>query len=306
MIPQPLFVLAPANGESARLAAMLGAHPRGYLVPELNLMLADTIGELIEVFRMSGESGWEHGLLRTLGVLFGPGDNDDGIESAKRWLARRVDWPTEEVIWELARAVAPRQLVVPEVTALLRADLIRKLDRCFPDARWLHVVRHPRIYSQVIAAEFANRLFIPSDFLDHNEKCDPLVLDPQVAWYRYHLTIDRATAARTAGPASVRRIRAEAVMSAPEQELAALARWLGWEGNNEVVELMLMPERSPFAQLGPRGARYGFDREFLDSPIFQRQLRARFMSLDGPLPWRPDGQGFATEVISLANTYGYA
>jgi hypothetical protein len=68
---------------------------------------------------------------------------------------------------------------------------------------------------------------------------------------------------------------------------------------------MLNPRQSVFAMYGPQGARGGFDPEFLDHPDFEYHVRP-LTTLDGPLDWRPDGQGFATEVKTLANRYGYA
>jgi hypothetical protein len=305
VILQPVFVLAPVNGYSARVAAMLGAHPDAFVVPELNLTLADNVGDLLGMFSMTEASSLADGLLRTVAQLFGQGQSMDGVEAARNWLKWRSDWSTDALFCEIAKRVAPRQLVVPDTTSPLRTDLIQRLDHQFPDAHWVHVLRHPRPYCTVTVAEMHDRLFISPDFLDHNEKFDPPILDPQLFWYRLHITLDRATKTRSGGPSSVWRLRGESLLAAPERELAQLAEWLGWRTDEDAIASMLCPQQSIFAMYGPQGARAGFDSEFLDQPEFEYRVRP-FTTLDGPLEWRPDGQGFAPEIKALANRYGYA
>lgn len=305
MILQPVFVLAPTHGQSSRIAAMMGAHPDAFVVPELNLTLADQVGDLLGMFEMTDAAELDNGLLRTVAELFGPGQTEEGLDYARNWLKWRSGWRTDQLLEEIARRVAPRQLVVPDISSPLRADLMLRLDSQFPDAPWIHVYRHPRLYSEVVVAELHDRLFVPPDYLDHGEKFDPPMLDPQMFWYRIHLMIDRAAATRAGGAATVLGVRAEAVLSAPELELARLAGWLGWRTDPAAIEAMMHPEWSPFAKLGPQGARSGFDPEFFESPHFEYRLRA-VTTLDGVLPWRKDGRGFEAEVKQLAASYGYA
>jgi hypothetical protein len=303
--PQPLFVLAPPNGESARVAAMLGGHPGAFFVPELNLALAEGVGHLLELFRLAdASSGLEEGLLRVVSALFCGGQTVNGVKAARRWLERRIDRPSSDLLWEIAERVAPRQLVVPDTSAIWRPDLLRRLDHQFPDARWLHVVRHPRRFSAVTIAAFHDRLFVPPDYKDHSYLCDPAILDPQVAWYRAHLNLEAAVKARGI-QGLTRRVRVEALLSSPEHYLTDLGRWLGWETDEASLQGMMTPQRSVFAEHGPPGAVWGADQEFLDNPVFEYKVRP-LISLDGPLEWRPDGEGFANEVRQLAQSFGYA
>lgn len=305
MIRQPLFVLATPNGHSARIAAMLGQHPEAFFVPELNLVLADHVGELLQLFRMAEASGLEDGLLRTVAELFlHEGQTEAGIKDAWRWLERRVEWPTADLLCEIARSVAPRQLVVPETHAPLRADLMERLESQFPDAHWLHLTRHPRPFGHISVEHYQSRVFVPPDYLDHHDKLVEPLLDPQLAWYRLHMTIDRSSAARVAGPGSVMSARAESILSAPESELSRLARWMGWSEEESALAAMMQPQRSAFAMPGPPGAREGMDYDFMVQPEFVRTIRP-LVSLDGPLQWLPSGQGFAPEVKALARSYGY-
>ena len=68
---------------------------------------------------------------------------------------------------------------------------------------------------------------------------------------------------------------------------------------------MLRPQDSPYACLGPYGAPYGNDPNFLRSPVFTQRKTVSSSVLEGPLPWRPDGQGFIPDVIEIAQKLGY-
>ena len=59
-MPDPVFVLAMPHCGAARVAAMLGMHTQAYGLPELNLFMADRLGELLSTFRRS-ESRLEDG-----------------------------------------------------------------------------------------------------------------------------------------------------------------------------------------------------------------------------------------------------
>lgn len=299
MTPQPLLVLAPPFGDASRVAAMFGAHPQAVLLPELHLTMADTIGRLLDLCTIA-QAGLEDGLLRAVAVLFCGGDVDaNSIERAREWLLRRADRGTEDLLWEFAERTAPRQLVVPDTSVGWRPDTLRLLDAMFPDANWLHVVSHPRVYCGLAVAQLRKRLFIAPDFRD--ARIDPPLIDPQLAWLRVHANIDRAAAAR---PGRLRRLRVEQLYAEPETTLEACCDWLGWDRSATSVAAMMHPERTPFATPGPLGAQYGLETEFIESPWFARRLKPQ-VSLDGPLDWRRDGLGFGDELRDLAGTYGY-
>jgi hypothetical protein len=101
------------------------------------------------------------------------------------------------------------------------------------------------------------------------------------------------------------RVRGEDILKDPDNELREIAAWLGLRTDPVAIEEMKHPERSPYACFGPPGARYGNDRFFLENPIL-RPARVEPLSLDGPLSWRADRQGFAPEVKRLAEEFGYA
>lgn len=298
MIPQPLLVLAPPNGEGSRVAAMLGAHPGALLLPEFHSTLAATVGGLLDVFEV-GSAGFEHGLLRAVGAVFCGGQDEPNIEAAQRWLQRRSDRGTETLLMEFAERLAPRQLVVPDSSAGWRPDSLRLLDAMFPGAAWVHVLSHPRRYCADTLPTLRGRLHVAPDFRDHS--VDPPLADPQFAWLRQHRNIERAIARRQGRSFT---LRVEQLKAEPEVTLASLCAQLGWDGSDAAIAAMLQPERSVFAGPGPDSAIWGLDEGFIRFPHFIRELRP-LVSLDGPLEWRPDGREFGEEVKQLAQQFGY-
>jgi hypothetical protein len=87
--------------------------------------------------------------------------------------------------------------------------------------------------------------------------------------------------------------------------VVAVAAWLGLRTDPAAIDLMKHPERSPYAFLGPPGAKFGNDEFFLRDPLF-RPSQTSSHTLDGPLSWRIDGGEFLPEVKALASELGYA
>jgi len=127
-------------------------------------------------------------------------------------------------------------------------------------------------------------------------------LDPQKAWYALNMNISEFL--KAVPEDQKMRVRGEDVLADPDQGLREIAGWMGLRTDSEVTEEMKHPERSPYAHYGPPGARFGNDRIFLESPAFHPGRAERY-SLEGPLDWRKDGQGFLDEVKQLAREYGY-
>lgn len=93
-------------------------------------------------------------------------------------------------------------------------------------------------------------------------------------------------------------------MANPRENLAFICRWLEIRDDDDAIEEMMHPERSPFACFGPINALFGNDPNFLRGPTF-RPHTPKVPSLDEPLAWREDGKGLRPEVKSLARAFGY-
>jgi hypothetical protein len=199
---------------------------------------------------------------------------------------------------------------------------MRRTNEMFPNARYLHLLRHPRgqcesVMNHVLrlAAEkhvpppqwvrhLASGEHRPAGQLAENRKFRPVgvVRDPQWRWHTLHnnileflegIPIDRKMT-----------MRGEDLLADPDEGLRTIVSWLGLRGDDDVIEEMKHPERGPYSFIGPPRARFGTSRYFLQQPAL-RPDRAAALTLEGPVAWREDGAGFAPRVKRLARYFGY-
>jgi hypothetical protein len=306
----PVFVLAPPRSFSSIVAAMLGQHPQMYGLPELELFGAETMGEWWELCA-GATFPRAHGALRAVAQLFFGGQTEETVKLARGWLRRRAHFSTGLFLETLAAAVAPRVVVDKSTSNVYHPKSLRRALQMFPGARFIHLVRHPRGHGESVLkflrerekkgrlapAHWMRRLAAWSGATD-----DGAELDPQRGWLALHTNITKFL--ETVPPEQHTRIRGEDILSSPDAVLRAIAGWLGLRTDDEAVEEMKHPERSPFACVGPPGARFGNDRLFLENAAL-RPGRVERQSLDGPLGWRTDGHGFSPQVKRVAREFGY-
>lgn len=299
-IQAPVMILAAPFSGASYLAAMLGGHPRLYAVPELNLFMADTLGELLEIFHLS-QGPQAHGLLRALAQLEFGEQSDPNIERAAQWLQERASWKTGEVLMYLAGRAAPRRLVLPDSESPLRPMDLRRIHQQLPDVALLHLLRHPYTQGLLHSHWLRGRLFVPPDFKDHSQK--PPKADPQIPWLRCNANIQSITQDRQ--DAAILRVQSEALVDGVELELTRITTWLGVPAGRNIISGMLQPEDWIFAGYGPPSAPYGLEAEVLEGlPPALVERAVQQARLDAPLPWRSDDR-FAPNVVALAAHYGY-
>ena len=76
------------------------------------------------------------------------------------------------------------------------------------------------------------------------------------------------------------RVRGEDLVGSPERGLREVLAWLGLRTDDEAIEEMKHPERSPYACYGPPSAHFGNERAFLQDPV----LRPARAEKSGTLP----------------------
>jgi hypothetical protein len=295
----PIIVLGAPSAAPSRVAAMLGAHPVAIALPELRLFMADTVGELLEIFEVGG-SGYADGLLRTVAVLEFGDDDDQHIVRAGHWLKRRADYRGGELLDYFAAQLAPRRLVTVDTETGWHPNSVDRLHQHCPDAQLLQIVNHPRPYCRTTATALAGRLFVAPDYKDY--AVTPPVIDPQLAWLRIHCNLQRLV--RMFPEVQARWLRIEDLHVAPEPILSALCAWLGWPAERRMLEAMQQPGSGRFCRHGPPLAPGGFDPEFLRAPDFERHLPLR-ETLDGEIEWRSGGRQFDPELAEQARALGY-
>jgi hypothetical protein len=240
------------------------------------------------------------GLLRAVAEIYGGEQSNATIRMANHWVASRQHLSTGEVCRELVDHIHPLIAVEKSPSYTISLKRMQAIYRTFPDARFLHLVRHPVATCKSIMAlnEGAFALYVNSiDFLP-----DRAIIDPQFAWHDLHINIlnflDQVPKSQQM------RVRGEDIMEDPSHFLGDVCRWLGIRDDAAAIEEMMHPERSPFACFGPITALFGNDPNFLRGPAF-RSHKVKIPPMNKPLEWRPDGQHLHPQVLSLAHELGY-
>jgi len=298
---------------------MLGQHPQMYGLPETHLLCHETVGTRAARVARSAHLSMEHGLLRAVAELYFGEQTESTVRRARQWLKVRADFPTEVLFRTLADRAFPRLLVekIPSTVNSIRC--LRRIQRKFPGARFIHLLRHPRGHGESVMKAIAEResrtgplpptnwLMRIASYRPHGANADSQdgaeVLDPQHWWYARNATIREflGSVSRT----RQLQVRGEDLLADPDTHLQAIASWMGLRTDPQAIDMMKHPEHSPYAFIGPRGARFGNDRIFLQAPAL-RSGPAKPQDLDQPLSWRDDGQGFLPEVKAMAREFGYS
>jgi len=326
-ISDPLFILAPPRSFSSVVCAMLGQHPQMYGLPETHLFGDETID------RWWGRSAQEtypmaHGLLRAVAEICFGEQTESAVRSAGGWLKRRSSFTSGMIFEDLAREVYPSILVEKSPSIVYSVESMRRAYQYFPQARFIHLVRHPRGHGESVlkylrklakreyqsrerrAAQLgpvpqwvSNLASFPYSFPGRAaDSQSASTTDPQRGWYVLNMNI--VTFLKSVPCEQSITIRGEDLLRDPDRVLREVVGWMGLQDDAEAIEEMKHPERSPFACFGPPGARCGNDVLFLQDPAL-RPARAAPHSLEGPLQWQPNGNGFLPEVKELAQQFGY-
>ena len=322
----PLFILAAPRSFSSVVSAMLGQHPQMFGLPETHLFVDETMEQwwaraAQETYQMA------HGLLRSVAqVCFGQ-QTEESVRLATAWLRRRSPHTSGMVFEELAREVHPLILVDKSPSMVYGIETMRRAHQFFPEARFIHLVRHPRGYCESVLryldilmrpeyqprgrkteigeapAWITHLASFPRSSIHHHTYAESAAeLDPQGGWYVLNMNV--LTFLKSISKSHWITVRGEDLLAEPQEGLRWIAEWLGLRADIEAVEQMTHPEQSPFARFGPPGARLGNDILFLERPALRR-TRAREQSLEGPLSWRPDGGSFLPDVVELSRYLGY-
>jgi hypothetical protein len=299
----PLFLLAPPRSYTSLVNAMLGQHPQAFGLPELCLFNVDT---LVDLWRGSNteipENGSlvRHGLLRAVAEIYCGEQRSTTINMALAWASVREQWPTGEVFREIVDKLHPLVAVEKSPSYTMSVKRMQAMRRAFPDARFVHLVRHPVAQCKSLMVINDGAFALKVEAFELGE--DYALLEPQIAWHDINLNIldflDEVPAEQQL------RLRGEDVMAEPQRYLREIARWAGLRDDDEAVDAMMHPERSPFACFGPINALFGNDPNFLAGPTF-RPHKPKVPSLSAPVPWRTDGKGLYPEVVALAKEFGY-
>lgn len=296
--PAPIFLLAPPRSFTSIICGVVGQHPELFGSPELNLFRARTMSRFIRLTRL------HVGLHRLVAQLYAGEQTVESVVMARHWLLARSDRTTAEVHRELCAKVAPRTLVQKSPRYHRRLAYMEAMLEAFPNARFIHLLRHPRgmCPSYLEMKDPATQLLACADAGAVDRSGPQPIADPQILWHDYNLRILHLE--RRVDPSRWLRIVGEDFLADIDNQLKFLCAWLGVSDAPEAIAAMKRPEASPFACAGPLNALAGNDMKFLRDP-YLRPYKRREQSLDGPLPWRPDGASFHPRVVAMAHSFGY-
>jgi hypothetical protein len=310
-----VFILAPPRSFSSVICAMLGQHPQMYGLPELYLFTSETFSEWSAQYYRSTYPASD-GLLRALAQIRFGEQTDQTIGLAAEWIKERSHLTTGAILEALADMVHPLIPIEKSPSLVYRLEYLRRSYAMFPQARYIHLVRHPRGYSEAVIKLIGgpdklrqaplwlvHLASFPEFPTDHDVKRNRTIdLDPQRNWYHTHATTLQFL--RSVPSEQKMMVRGEDVLNDPGRSLRAIAGWLGLRTDPAAIEEMMHPERSPFACYGPPAATQGNDAFFMESPALRPGPLATW-SLEGPLSWRTDGRELLPMVKEMALEFGY-
>lgn len=292
-IAGPLFILASSYSFTSVVCAMLGQHPQLYGLPELHLFNAETMAEW---WTMCRRPRWRaHGTLRTVAQLYFGAQTEETIEEARGWLWRRSHLTTGMFLELLGQRVRPRMLVEKSPTHANRVERMKRAQRMFPGARYIHLLRHPRTQGESMIRHWEQNR-------QRRGSIEPHWLQPPAGWYASNSNIKKFLSAVDEG--HFLRVRGEDFLADPDRVVRSIAAWLGLRTDDEAIDAVKHPERSPYACPGPKGAIFGYNRNFLETPEF-RVRAVEPSNLEDPLSWESDGQTFPPWVKRMAREFGY-
>ena len=293
---RPLFILCPGRSFSSVVCTAIGQHPDLYDVPEVYLGLTDSVGELLNRASERGQRYLAYGLVRVIAELHDQNQSENSVQAAWGWLYQHRHWRTDQLYYYISDLIAPQRLVDKSPTHG-RPENLERLQATFPNACFLHLLRHPHATAHSLYRVHAQRL----------SRHQPNQL-PQLArrveqqWLKVHRYILAFTEQMPTG--QVLRIQGEALLADPDVYFPQIAEWLDIRTDPAAIEAMKHPERSPYACPGPPSAPYGNNPGFLEDPRL-RVGRPSTGTLDTPLDWAKSEGHLSPETVALAHQWGY-
>jgi hypothetical protein len=288
----PVFILSPPRSFTSVISAMIGQHPDLYGLPEVNLFAADTLRGLLRWFEFRPRLS--HGLLRAVAELGLGAQTAENVATAKAWLNEDPSLPTAALFRDMAAWAGGFGLVDKSPLHVYEERALNRMLDGFPDARFIHLVRHPRSTCESVSN-------LQTAIRDGGGRTITRELNPDQVWLYPHQRIDSFLSELPSD--QHRLIQGESFLAEPGANLTDLCLWLGIAWDQDAVEAMLHPERSPFACLGPRNAPFGTDPSFIRNPSL-RKFVPKPTSLEGPVAM-PGNPHFSRELTEYAQALGY-
>jgi amino acid adenylation domain-containing protein len=181
--PPAVFILSPPRSGSTLLRVMLGAHPRLFAPPELQLLNFNTLRDRRAALSSPRDDFWLQGTVRAVMQALNC-DVGEAIDIVER--CEEQDMSVKDFYRFLQDALGDVTLVDKTPTYSLDIRALRRAEEDFQGARYLHLVRHP---SSVITSfdEAKLHVFFPP-FLSAPHPFTPVQL-AELVWTISHQNI---------------------------------------------------------------------------------------------------------------------
>lgn len=294
----PILILCSPRSCSTVVCAMLGQHPQLYGFPELNLFVADTVDDLLQLASSWPERGNSYltGLLRSIAELEFAGQSERTLRLARDWLSSRGSWSTKQTFDFLTGRVAPRIGIDKSPRTCLAVRNLERALTCYPRARLIHLTRHPL---STLRSMQANHLRSSSTLSSSPES---VLLFEYYAelWTRAQRLI--LSVVQQAGPLQAYHVRAEDLIAESNGAWPAMLDWLGIDSSPVVVQALRRPELSPYARPAPLGMEGDGDNGFMQAPV----LRPLSVMYTTSIPvQRVLKERLIIELLELSELLGY-
>ena len=326
----PVFILSSPRSFTSVVAGMVGMHPELYAVPELHLLEKDRLDELISFFMTERQEKKLHGLRRITSELVLGEQTLEGVHMADRWLEKRMGMRTKDLYQELIDMTGGLGFVDKSPAYSLSPETLERLNQSFPKSKFIHLVRHPigqglsmakllpgvltsRSRLAEIRSRYRNELtsipHLARDLIWTREVYTEdgvqkeVEIDFQYLWLRMQRRImsflEQVDAHRKLT------LRGEDFLKDPTGTMERISFFLGISWDTSYEEHILHPEQSPYACIGPQGAQFGNDVNYLLNPKYKKREFSIPDFDEKVVPWRTDGKEFDANVIELAKSLGY-
>lgn len=288
----PLFILTCMRSYSSLVSTMLGQHSAMYCLPEVNLFIADTLGSGVDLLNLVRKRTLD-GLYRAVAELEFGGQTEEAVLQAIDWVDQRRQWSPVQLMEYFDAKVAPRHLIEKSPSNVLNVDRLAQTLTLFPQARFLHLYRHPVATTSSIAKITQNA----------RGGRGRQTKDPETAWIGANRAIIELS--EKIPLHQFMALRGEDLLRDPDTYLRQICDWLGLQTTPADLEAMKHPEASPYAHVGPASAPFGADPGFLKHPHFvQRDIV--LPRLDAVLDWAEPGRKLSAAAIQLSYQLGYS
>lgn len=263
--PKQIVILANGRSFTSVISCMIGQHPDLVGLPETNIFLDPTLGEVSQRFGQRGAAFRRAGLLRTLAQFHDGAQTEETIDAAERFVLEHGDWTSDQVANYIVGLVAPRGIVEKSISTCRSPSTLARVREAWPDAFYLHITRQPESLVRSMASRLENISPAKRNMMRHRVQSQSL--EDHVS----RLTTTVLSFMATLPPGRGMNLHGENFLSDARLYARQICEWVGLDASVASIEAMLHPENNPFAHQGPSKAPGGMSKTFLENPTFSGQ-----------------------------------